>query len=275
MLRLLIGTGVLLMAVGFGAAGWQYWQSLPAAQTAAVEAAPSDSGASDSGDPGPGVATTGEPRQVWLMSPTGGLIAQDNVRAYLAQERFAATRMVRVVQQARLADLLAKGETLPEADYLQVLADIRAPRVAEGLCEVLLQAVATDCEVNAARVVEGSVDLVAGTAQFKLDLAYRLPEARAELPDLAAHVFRSAPVELALDPGADGSASAEAALGAALAAVSEACAAETVGDLCRMQRLSLDWTPGQPVRAHAEIGWLDPLPQGMFVAPPLTAAPGG
>ena len=29
MLRVLIGTGALLMAVGFGAAGWQYWQSLP------------------------------------------------------------------------------------------------------------------------------------------------------------------------------------------------------------------------------------------------------
>ena len=29
MLRLLLGTGLLLMVVGFGAAGWQYYQSLP------------------------------------------------------------------------------------------------------------------------------------------------------------------------------------------------------------------------------------------------------
>ena len=36
MLRLLIGTGLLLMAVGFGAAGWQYWQGLPAELTAAM-----------------------------------------------------------------------------------------------------------------------------------------------------------------------------------------------------------------------------------------------
>ena len=39
MLRLLIGTGVLLMAVGFGAAGWQYWQSLPKVAAVEVEAA--------------------------------------------------------------------------------------------------------------------------------------------------------------------------------------------------------------------------------------------
>jgi hypothetical protein len=180
-----------------------------------------------------------------------------------------------VTRQARLADLLATGESLPEADYLQVLADIRAPRVAEGLCEVLLQSVAADCAVHAARVVEGSVDLVAGTAMFTLELAYRLPEADAELPDLAAHVFRTEAVELPLDVGAAGTASADAALGAALTGVTEACAAETVGDLCRMLRLSVDWEPGQPVQARAEIGWLDPLPEGMFVAPPLTTAKGG
>jgi hypothetical protein len=271
MLRLLISTGVLLMAVGFGAAGWQYWQSLPPVQAAAVEAAPNDPGA----EPGAATAAVAPTRQVWLMSPTGGLIPQDEVRAYLLQERFAPTRTVLVTRQARLADLLATGESLPEAAYLQVLADIRAPQAAEGLCEVLVQSVAADCAVNTARVVEGSVDPVAGTALFKLELAYRLPETDAELPDLAAHVFRSEPVDLALEAGAESTASAEVALAAALAAVTEACAAETVGDLCRMQRLSLDWIPGQPVSMRAEIGWLDPLPEGMFVAPPLTTAPGG
>jgi hypothetical protein len=272
MLRFLIGTGVLLMAVGFGAAGWQYWQSMPPVQAAAMVAAPGEAGASE---PGAAMAAPAPLRQFWLMSPTGGLVPQDDVRAYLLQERFAPTRTVLVTRQARLADLLAADESLPEADYLQVLADIRAPRVAEGLCEVLVQSVAADCAVNAARVVEGSVDPVAGTALFTLELAYRLPEADAGLPDLAAHVFRSEPVEVALDAEAEGTASVEAALGAALAAVTEACAAETVGDLCRMQRLSLDWMPGQPVRARADIGWLDPLPEGMFVAPPLTTAPGG
>lgn len=267
MLRLLISTGLLLMAVGFGAAGWQYWKSLPVAEVAAVEAAPSDSGAE--------TPLPAELPQAWLASPTGGMIAQDDVRAYLAQARFAPTRTVVVTRQARLADLLATEESLPEADYLQVLADIRAPRVAEGLCEVLLQSVAADCAVHAARVVEGSVDPVAGTAMFTLELAYRLPEADAELPDLAAHVFRTQTVELPLDVEAADTASADAALAAALTAVTEACAAEMVGDLCRMLRLSVDWVPGQPVVARAEIGWLDPLPEGMFVAPPLTTAKGG
>ena len=36
MLRILLGTGALLMAVGFGAAGWQYWQSLPKAEPVAA-----------------------------------------------------------------------------------------------------------------------------------------------------------------------------------------------------------------------------------------------
>lgn len=267
MLRLLIGTGVLLMAVGFGAAGWQYWQSLPPTERVAAAAAVEVSAA----QPAVPEAT----RQSWLISPTGDLIPQEEVQAYLAQERFVPTRTVLVTRQASLSDLLAEGETLPEDDYLQVLADIRAPRVAEGLCAVLIQAMAADCAVHAARVVKDSVDPVAGTALFRLELVYRLPEAAEELPDLAARVFRSAVVEPTQEPGAPTAASADAALEAALAAVAEACAAETVGDLCRMQRLSLDWTPGQPQRARAEIGWLDPLPSGMFVAPPLTTAPGG
>jgi len=211
------------------------------------------------------------PGQVCVRSPTGGLIAQDDVRAYLTQGRFAPARMVQVTRQARLADLLASGESLPEADYLQVLADIRAPRVAEGLCEVLLQSMAADCAVHAARVVEGSVDPVAGTALFKLDLAYRLPEASADLPDLAAHVFRSVPVEMALDAGAAGTDSADAALGAALAAATEACAAETVGHLCRMPRLSLGWVPRQAVRARPWTGaaWMPKLPGwGLTPTPP-------
>ena len=44
MLRVLIGTGLVLMAVGFGAAGWQYWQSLPKAAPAEEAAAAAPSG---------------------------------------------------------------------------------------------------------------------------------------------------------------------------------------------------------------------------------------
>lgn len=261
MLRLLIGTGVLLMAVGFGAAGWQYWQSLPKVAAVEVEAAT------------PQVAAV--VRQSWLISPSGGLIPQDEVRAYLAQERFVQGRTVRVQRQASLNALLAEGEKLPEPAFLEVLADIRAPRVATGLCEVLQQSLAQDCAVHSARVVKGSVDLVQGTALFQLELVYRLREEGGELPDLAAHVLRSDVVRLDLEAGAEGTASPEAALQVLLAALSEACLAETEGDLCRPMQLSLDWSPGQPVSARAGIAWLDPLPKGMFVAPPLDAASGG
>ncbi len=264
MLRILIGTGVLLMTVGFGAAGWQYWKTMP-------RPAPADAVATDdlAADPVPVPAG-----QNWLISPTGGLIPQADVRAYLAQDRFVPDRTLRVVRQARLTDLLAEGEKLPEPAFLQVLADIRAPRVAEGLCAVLVDTVAQDCAVNAAHVVEDSVDPAAGTASFSLDLVYRLKAEDGELPDLAAHVMRSDLVRLDLDAGADGTASPDAALEALLATVATACTAEGIGQACRPVRLSVDWSPGRPVRAAAEIAWLDPLPKGMFVAPPLDPAKG-
>lgn len=260
MLRLLIGTGVLLMTVGFGAAGWQYWQSLP-------KSAPSE--------PVAAAAAAAVPtRQSWLISPTGGLVPQDEVKTYLAQERFVPGRRLRLERQANLSDLLAAGEKLPEPAFLEVLADIRAPKVAEGLCAVILAAGAQDCAVNAARVVEGSVDQVEGTARFQLELVYRLQDGD-ELPDLAAHVLRSEIVSLDIDAGAEASASAETALAALLDQVAAACAADTVGAICRPMDLSLAWTPGQPVRGRGRIAWLDPLPEGMFVAPPLDAVSGG
>lgn len=263
MLRMLIGTGLLLMTVGFGAAGWQYWKSLP-------EVASSETAS------GPAAAAQAAPvaRQSWLISPTGGLIPQADVQAYLAQERFAPGRALRVVRQARLTELLAEGEKLPEPAFLQVLADIRAPQVADGLCKVLLDAMAGDCAVNSARVVEGSVDPVAGTASFALDLVYRLKPSGEELPDLAAHVLRSDLVRLDLEPGAEGTASPDAALSALLAAVATACSADGIGQACRPMQLGIDWAPGRPVSATAVIGWLDPLPKGMFVAPPLDPAQG-
>lgn len=258
MLRILIGTGALLMAVGFGAAGWQYWQSLPKAPAVAAVEAESP-------------AAKAVRRQRWLISPSGGLIPQEDVRAYLVQEAFVARRTVQMTLQATLAELLAEGEKLPEVEYLQVLADIRAPRVAEGLCAVVRQSFAADCAVNMARVVENSVDPVAGTAQFRVELVYRVADDGEELPDLAAHVLRRESVGLTQEPGAVGYLSADAALAAALAVATDACAAEGVGTLCRPMRLSVDWLPGQPVQGWAEIAWLDPLPKGMSVAPPLTS----
>ena len=266
MLRLLIGTGVLLMAVGFGAAGWQYWQSLPRAE-AVAEVSPAP-------QPGTPAAAAPAPRQTWLISPAGGLVPQDAVRAYLAQERFAESRTVVVTREARLTDLLAEGESLPQTEYLQVLADIRAPKVAKGLCAVLVQSLATDCAVNSARVVEGSVDPVAGTARFRLELVYRLPDT-ADMPDLAAHVLESDTASLIVEPGAAGSESAEAALAAAVAAATESCAMKADAQICRVVQVTLDWAPDRAVQARARIAWLAPLPKGMFTAPPLGPVTGG
>ncbi|MGL4235870.1 hypothetical protein [Tabrizicola sp.] len=257
MLRLLIGTGLLLMAVGFGAAGWQYWQAMPGSEASGT----------------PEAETAAPARDRWLISPTGGLVPQTDVQAYLVQDRYVPSRTVLVTREASLNDLLAEGETLPETAYLQVLADIRAPRVAEGLCALLLQSIASDCAVNAARVVEGSVDPDRGTAMFRLELVYRLANAEAELPDLAANVFGLEVLDLEVP--SEGSATADAALAAILQAATDACAAEGRGQLCRPLRFSLNWVPGQPVTARAELGWLDPLPEGMFVAPPLEPASGG
>lgn len=260
MLRLLIGIGLLLMSVGFGAAGWQYWQSLPAdAASAAAEAA----GASD------GLTT----RQTWLVSPTGGLIPLAEVRAYLDQERFVPGRSATITRSAPLTDLLIQGETLPEAPYLQVLADIRAPKLAEGLCAVLTTTIARECALNSARVVEGSVDPVLGTARFRIELVYRLKTEAEELPDLAAHVLEG---EMAVLQGdGEGSESVKAALEGTITAALSSCGSHPDGQACRILRLALDWTPGRPALGQAEVVWLSPLPDGMFTAPPLEPAPEG
>lgn len=256
-LRLLIGLGVVLMLAGFGAAGWQYWQSLPATAAPAVVAVEAETA--------PAKVET----QRWLISPSGGLVPQEDVRAFLVQDRFVPKRALGVTLRASLNDLLAEGEKLPESEYLQVLADIRAPQVAGGLCDVLRQSLASDCAVNAARVVEGSVDPVSGTALFQLDLVYRLAADVAEMPDLAAHVLQSETVLVELEPGTEGSESAEAAVLAAAAAAEAACSGEDSRLVCRPMQFRVTWEPGLAVQLWAEIGWLAPLPEGMFVAPPL------
>ena len=273
MLRILIGTGLLLMAVGFGAAGWQYWTTRPVADAvAAPGGTPTIADAAGAAPVSDGSASA---QQSWLISPTGGLVPPEDVRAYLEQDRFVPGRVLQVTREARLADLLVDDEKLPEAAFLQVLADIRAPRVVNGLCQVLLDTIARDCAVQSARVVEGSVDPVAGTAIFRLELAYQLKQTADDLPDLATQVLRSDALQMDFESGAEGTQSPEAALAAMLALVSETCAGDTVGAGCRPLRLEVDWATARPVSARAVIAWLDPLPQGMFVAPPLDAGQGG
>ena len=263
MLRLMIGTGVLLMVVGFGAAGWQYWQGLPD-PAATAEATPPQA----------------DLPQGWLISATGAPVSQDVLQAYLAQDRFVASRRVVITRTAQLGDLLTEGETLPETPYLQVLSDIRAPLLAEGLCDVLTPAVGASCAVNAARVVDGSVNPAQGTAQFRLELVYGQASDAEPLPDLALHVLKTATVSLppeavVLLPDQ----SPETAISALIDAARLACAAEDGRQACRVLRMTLDLSASRPgaarVVALAEIAWLAPLPDGFFAAPPLEPAPEG
>jgi hypothetical protein len=258
MLRLLIGTGALLMLVGFGAAGWQYWQGIPVA----------GNGASGAVDP----AVSGLASGVWLVTSTGAIVPEAEATAFLVQDRLVPERIVEVTATAALGSLLLAGEKLPAAPYLEVLADIRAPRLAQALCPILTDAIARTCMVVSARVVPGSVDALRSEARFVMALAYRESVDAAALPDLAAHVLRSETVRP--DPAA-ASNGIEAVLTGTVQAAVAACAAEDRAATCRVLGMTVDWTPGTRGRAEARVAWLSPLPEGMFPAPPIAAQPEG
>jgi hypothetical protein len=257
MLRVLIGTGALLMLVGFGAAGWQYWRGMPASAPAAeIEAAAL--------------------QQDWLISATGGLVLPETVRAYLVQDRPVPERLLRLTLSGRLTELLDEGETLPDPAYIPVLADIRAPRLAEPLCAQILQAMAADCAVVLARVLPDSIDPTAGTATFVLELAYRERVGAGELPDLAAHVLNEAVVTLEPEPGTPGAENASEALDALLASARANCPSDgEQAATCRLLDLSLDLRSGEPTVLSARVAWLGPLPEGVVPAPPILPAAGG
>ena len=258
MLRLLIGTGALLMLVGFGAAGWQYWQGLSA----------DGNGAPVAVDP----TGFGPASGAWLVTSTGAIVPEADATAYLVQDRLVPERIVEVTATAALGNLLLAGEKLPAAPYLEVLADIRAPRLAQALCPVLTNAIARTCMVASARVVPGSVDALRGEARFVMTLAYRQSVDAAALPDLAAHVLRSETVRP--DPAGLPD-SIDSVLTAAVQAAVAACAAEDRTATCRVLGMTVDWTPGTTGRAEARVAWLSPLPEGASIAPPIAPQPEG
>ncbi len=267
MLRFLIATGVTLMLVGFGAAGWQFWQSLPDAPAAE---------GTDVGDL-PAASTSRAAAalpQSWPISPTGGPVPLADVRAFLDQDRSDPSRSAVITLTAAIADLVAEGEAPPDPVYYQVFADIRAPLLAEDLCPVLTKGIARLCVVHSARVVPGSVDAARGTARFRIELFYGLGPDAGALPDLALHVMDQVPVALAPET-ATGLASVEAALAALIDSATAACPAEDDGQACRVLRLSLDWAPGQTASGLAQVSWLRPLPKSLRAAPPIDPAPEG
>ena len=267
MLRFLITTGVTLMLLGFGAAGWQYWQSLPDAPAGAVI---------EPGTPPPASAARAAAAlpQSWPISPTGGAVAIADVRAFLDQDRSDPARSAVITLTANLTALLTEGEVMPDPIFSEVFADIRAPLLAEGLCPVLTKGIARLCVVHSARAVPGSVDPARGTARFRIELFYGLGPDTDPLPDLALHVLDQVPVTLAPETAA-GHASVEAALAALIDTATTACPAEDDGQACRVLRLSLDWAPGQTASGQAEVSWLRPLPKSLRAAPIIEPAPKG
>ena len=257
MLRLLIGSGLLLMAVGFGAAGWQYWHGLPPTATAAQ-----DEGA---------VAPLG---QVWLISPTGTVVPEADSRAFLIQDRLVPERLARLLVTASLGDLLIEGEKLPAAPFREVLADIRAPRLGQSFCPILTAELALTCSVHSARVVPGSVNAGRSEARFVIELAYRQDVAGRELPDLATNVLQTENVQPATEDRPE-PASAEAALAELAAAAVAACAPEDRAPTCRVLDLSLEWDSGASLQESARIGWLGPMPEGMTILSPIEPPPEG
>ncbi|MCU0828256.1 MAG: hypothetical protein MUE52_12820 [Tabrizicola sp.] len=255
MLRLLIVTGLLLMAGGFGAAGFQYWQGQTGASQSVDDAMAGQSAA-----------------QTWLTSSSGGLVPRDDARAYLIQDRLVRERTVVVTRTAHLTDLLLDGEKLPDPAYFEVLADIRAPRLAETLCPLVTDVFAGNCQVNEARVVAGSVNPVQGTAQFTIELVFRPAPEGDPLPDLAAHVLHIREIALDLSQDPEASVTTEAALAAALRGSQTTC--EEQGLIaCRVLGVTLDWAQGQTAQAVLRVAGLAPLPDGMFPAPPLETPP--
>lgn len=257
LLKVVIGLGALIMLAVFSAAGLQSRQPPPASE-AEAEAAVQES-----------VTTVGEPGQDWLISSAGSLVPRDEALAFLEQTRFVAGRTVVITLKARLTDLLIDGEKLPEEPYLQVLADIRAPKVATGACSALQEVLAAECALHSARVVDSSVDPAQGTAAFRIELAYTLKPSAESLPDLAARAFAADDLSLGFEAGTEGAGTVGDLIRSAVSAAGQACAAQKRSDACRVMRMDLQWEGDGAGAARVVIGSLKPLPKGMFPAPPL------
>ncbi len=266
LLRVILFLGVSLVLAAFGAAAWQYWQSLPQhAADAAVDEA--------TGPTGPQLTIMGQPvqsqapDQKWLISPGGGLVSRARAREWLKQDEFVEDRAVRIEFTAPLSALLDAGEVLPGLPYRTAFADIRGKKLAQDFCLPLMDVVAAACAVTAVALKPDSLDPAGETATFELVLAYALRPEASPLPDLAARTLQSTNVRVTEEDAASAAATPVSFLAHALTVTKAACAAE--GEHCRMTSLYLSWESPEKADAQANISWLAPLPKGMYAAPPL------
>lgn len=195
LIRVVLFLGIGLVLAAFGAAGWQYWQSLPAASDVEIVEMPAEDAAPDdpaappeevAAAPEPDVA---EPGQVWLISQGGGLVPRDDARAFLQQGKFVRQREVSMSLRLPLLALLSEGEGLPGDAYLEAFAEVRAGVAGARLCAPLLAAWAQGCAVHAASLRDDSYDPATQTAEFDVSAVFTLKPETAPLPDLSARTF--------------------------------------------------------------------------------------
>jgi hypothetical protein len=280
LVRIVLFLGLSLVLFAGGAVGWQWWQGQPVvlpAQTATAEspaAAAPDAPASAAPLLGlvGAIEPVSAPAQSWLITPGGGLVDRDTVKAWLRQDRLVEERYVDISFSAPLTALLAPGEALPAPVYRQVFADIRASALAADLCAPLVATLASACAVHLARAPEGSLSEDGESAVFGFRLVFTQKAEADPLPDLATRILMRDYVNpLSADPAAEARLTPTAALASALAGVIAACPPD--GSHCRLLRLSLQWEGPGRAQSRAEIAWLAPLPPGMYPAPPLAAPP--
>lgn len=249
----MVGLAVLLLV-----AGWNFWPNGVVTPTGGPSA-------------GRAGAALAEQPGTFLVSPTGGAVPAMDAEAYLLQDRPTPGRALTVTMTASLETLLQEGEVLPDPLFQEVMADIRAPILAESLCPILSASLAHRCSVASARVEKGSLDPLTKTAVFRLDIRYSQPSDPDDLPDLARHVLRTTRVDL--PETVETATSVESVLQALVSVAEAACAAEGAGLACRVLRIELDHGPGGAARGQAVIGALFPLPDWMRTAPELLPAP--
>ncbi|MGB4826748.1 MAG: hypothetical protein WBP18_05645, partial [Paracoccaceae bacterium] len=257
LLRIVLFLGLGLVLAGFGAAGWQYWQSLPAASDVVVVEEPAaEEGAAP---PEQAEATPDEvviePGQNWLISETGGLVPRRDVRVFLQQSKFVKDRRLTFRLRAPLSALLSPGEALPDKIYQEAFAEVRASAVAKDLCVPLLNGLAEQCALASAQMDDDSYDPATETAVFRLVLVYTLKPGADPLPDLGTRSLRIDTMDVDLTR----SKSPQALLEKAVAQAGYAC---VEGFHCRLMNMDLSWDSPDRASGRMTFGGLIPLPEG-------------
>jgi hypothetical protein len=269
-LRILLTLGVLLVLAAGGAAGWQYWQTLPQVAEAPVDAPEAAVSNAPNLSPSAPAAGLGVPEQDWLISPGGGLVSRDTAQAFLRQDRFSRDRMVVATFRAPLSLLLTEGEVLPDPVYHQAFADLRAQALAAQFCPILTQRLAQGCGLESASLVDDSYDAATKTAVFRVEMAFTLKPEVLPMPDLTSHVLQTEVATLDALAAPVGAETVQALLASAAESAVNICLAQAMQfAFCRVASIQLDWASPEDAAARISYGLLKPLPQGMYPAPPL------